>query len=51
MRTAARLAVVVVAAFALFAIPAVMSRLDASPAPSGPVPAPAPYGYPSEVRR
>lgn len=52
MRIASRCVATAVLAFALFAVPAVMSRLDASPAPSGPVVTPTTYGYPPEqVRR
>jgi len=51
MRIAARAAGVLALMFALFAVIAAGSRLDAAPAPCGtPVPTPWTYGYP-EVRR
>lgn len=51
MRLAARLVFVAAVAVALFTVSAVASRLDLSPAPSGPRVTPTTYGYPPEVRR
>jgi hypothetical protein len=50
MRALARCAVVVAAVIAIFAVPAIVSRLDPAPAPCG-TPVPSPYGYPPQVRR